>query len=546
MELPGTSSIRELTERAYALSTWKTKLARGVLPRLDEQEWPQEPFRATFLQALRNLEMPRFCRRHPQLLDSLLKNMLELVHEFEGKLQEQQEQHAQQSGEGSPSPQQTRGDSQPQDDNQDGEAGGQQSPDMDAEQMEEALQQAGQQGKQGEKKDIQISMEASEGGLNPEQQQQEGDAEAAEEAAAQLAKELVDKFEEQWKPALDGVEAAQQTFDNLEDLMNGPDGFDLSHSVWKKTGWQEVDELRKKLQNLREIRDLVRSLGRGGGKGPLRRAPEEVWASKRRPGVIRSPLQPEETRGLTRSGDLSRMLPFEAHLLAAGWPKQPNPDGSPKEGSRPARLLHMVRRAERGLMSYERTGWLEDEPARRTGRTEIRPAAEAGPIIVCLDTSGSMAGTRETVAKAVALECMRGAHRQQRACYLYAFSGPGDVNELELKVDASSLNELLDFLSGSFGGGTDVDRPLELSLQRLGEKDWELADILMVTDGEICPPRQPLLDQLARARADKGLEVHGLLVGRNDTSPVMESICSHLHVFKSWNEVGGSRNDYRW
>ena len=41
--------------------------------------------------------------------------------------------------------------------------------------------------------------------------------------------------------------------------------------------------------------------------------------------------------------------------------------------------------------------------------------------------SGSMRGGRETVAKALALECMRGAHRQQRKCYLYAFSGPGEV-----------------------------------------------------------------------------------------------------------------------
>ena len=74
--------------------------------------------------------------------------------------------------------------------------------------------------------------------------------------------------------------------------------------------------------------------------------------------------------------------------------------------------------------------------------------------------------------QAVALECMRQAHRQQRACYLYAFSGPRDVKELELKVDASSLAELLNFLKYSFDGGTDVDRPLELSLERLEQKDW--------------------------------------------------------------------------
>ena len=85
----------------------------------------------------------------------------------------------------------------------------------------------------------------------------------------------------------------------------------------------------------------------------------QIWSSGKPPGVVRSPLQPEETRGLTRSDDLSRMLPFEAHLMAAGWPKNDtDADGNEvvREGSRPARLLHMVRRAERNLMSYERTG----------------------------------------------------------------------------------------------------------------------------------------------------------------------------------------------
>ena len=43
------------------------------------------------------------------------------------------------------------------------------------------------------------------------------------------------------------------------------------------------------------------------------------------------------------------------------------PAGEQREGSRAARLLHMVRRAERGMLSYDRTGWLEDEPCRPTG-----------------------------------------------------------------------------------------------------------------------------------------------------------------------------------
>lgn len=63
------------------------------------------------------------------------------------------------------------------------------------------------------------------------------------------------------------------------------------------------------------------------------------------------------------------------------------------------------------------------------------------------------------------------------------------------------------------------------------------ADILMVTDGEIAPPNQKLLDNIAEAHDDLGLEVHGLIVS-SQVSDSMEKLCTHLHVFKSWTAVG--------
>ena len=44
--------------------------------------------------------------------------------------------------------------------------------------------------------------------------------------------------------------------------------------------------------------------------------------------------------------------------------------------------------------------------------------------------------------------------------------------EMELKVDSGSMAKLLKFLTGGFNGGTDVDKPLELSLKRLAEEEW--------------------------------------------------------------------------
>ena len=39
-----------------------------------------------------------------------------------------------------------------------------------------------------------------------------------------------------------------------------------------------------------------------------------------------------------------------------------------------------------------------------------------------------MRGARETVAKALALECMRAAKAQERGCYVFAFAGPQEVS----------------------------------------------------------------------------------------------------------------------
>ncbi|GIL90546.1 hypothetical protein Vretifemale_18190 [Volvox reticuliferus] len=502
VELPGTRGMMDLRTRADDLATWKLALQKGTLPRMDQVEWPQEPFRSKFADALRNLEMPRFTRRYPAVLDTLIKQMLSLAYEFEEKLAtaEKQQQQQQQQQRQQQMPQPNQGQEQDQQQQQQTEsqmasaAGGagseqpqpppnQQQPmqqEISEEELQKMMQQAIEQAQQnlpseqqqnGKRLQLQIKMQDMEGENrdskpSPEQQ-------ALESQLERIADDIVRQFEADMSQVMENLEAGEMAFDDLNALLDGDEGFDLTRGVWRRTGWRELSTLREVLEKVPELRELVRQLGRGGGRGPLRRAAEELEARGYPPGVIRSPLQPEEVRGLTRSGDLSRMLPSEMALLAHGWPRKAYKDNQgrlhghadPKTnsaaatssadrasgllghephipvdvsvssgefdleeyylpGSHAARALHRVRRAERMLLSYDRTGWLDDEPARVTSRMEIRPAAELGPIILCLDTSGSMRGARETVAKALALECLRGAHRQRRACYLYAFSGP--------------------------------------------------------------------------------------------------------------------------
>lgn len=56
----------------------------------------------------------------------------------------------------------------------------------------------------------------------------------------------------------------------------GGDGMiDIKAGVWQSRGWKELKPLSLKLQSLPQLRKLVRELGRGGGMGPLRRAPRQ-------------------------------------------------------------------------------------------------------------------------------------------------------------------------------------------------------------------------------------------------------------------------------
>lgn len=58
---------------------------------------------------------------------------------------------------------------------------------------------------------------------------------------------------------------------------------------------------------------------------------------------------------------------------------------------------------------------------------------------MCVDTSGSMRGARETVAKALALECMRAAKEQERDCYVFAFAGPAEVGLGRMRVNTNTI-----------------------------------------------------------------------------------------------------------
>nr|WP_230411728.1 VWA domain-containing protein [Denitromonas iodatirespirans] len=313
------------------------------------------------------------------------------------------------------------------------------------------------------------------------------------------------------------------------------DRWDALAGLLRSTSWQAVLKARDAMARLPELAATLRALGRARPALAPAMVPqgqaESLSTAELQPTEARSvrvPDLPGETRGIQRSARISRMLPAEAVLL-----------GHPR-----LRLVWHARRAERTLLTYEDDDRLTDIPLAHVTLPRPAPAPvpaphpEQGPMLVCVDTSGSMQGGAEAVAKAVVLEAARCAHAEGRDCRVFAFGGPDEVLELSLSPDVDGVLRLTHFLGQAFGGGTDICGPIERCLAAMATARWQQADLLLATDGAF-GATPALARQLAEAKQATGLRVQGVLVGDRETIGLLELADAVLWV-RDWRRFGAS------
>jgi uncharacterized protein with von Willebrand factor type A (vWA) domain len=306
--------------------------------------------------------------------------------------------------------------------------------------------------------------------------------------------------------------------------------------------WAEAQRISDALKQLPELAALIRRLGRAERAArPQALPPRTADVPQAPPQGLKAvhtelPGLPGALRGIRFSDRLDGMLGSEAALLR-------HPVG---------RKLWRARRAEARLLTYDSSAVLVDwrpdpqAPPRQALAPPQPEALERGPIIVCLDTSGSMRGAPETIAKAVVLQAVRTAHAEQRGCLLISFGGPDEIIERELAggrarqgMSATSghgLAGLLDLMGQGFDGGTDLQAPIERAIDRVHQSRWASADLLIVSDGEFGCTR-PMLDALDAARDQLGLRVQGVLVGDRETMGLME-VADDIFWVRDWRRHG--------
>lgn len=140
-----------------------------------------------------------------------------------------------------------------------------------------------------------------------------------------------------------------------------------------------------------------------------------------------------------------------------------------------------------------------------------------GPIVVCLDSSGSMnKESKDPWAKAVTIATLQLAIQQKRnfRCILFCTSITAIFDFEKGNLDVDKMIKLVTTIPD---GGTSFKEPLEKALESINESKFKKADVLFITDGcpfNLLPNEFKTNFNLVKER--KGFKVQSILIGETN------------------------------
>ena len=214
---------------------------------------------------------------------------------------------------------------------------------------------------------------------------------------------------------------------------------------------EDFSALANALQNNHKIKELAQKMGRAYISEEKKKQTKIPQASK------------SEVHGTHRSDDMMRILPSELLNLE----------------DEDLEMLFYARLLEKQLLTYELQG-----TTFVIGETTETEKQRTGPVVACLDTSGSMQGQPMLKAKALLLAIANILQKESRSLHVLLFGASGEIREFSMLGNNEAVG-LLKFLQQGFGGGTDFETPLQRALDIIAsQKDYQKADVLMISDGD--------------------------------------------------------------
>jgi uncharacterized protein with von Willebrand factor type A (vWA) domain len=304
------------------------------------------------------------------------------------------------------------------------------------------------------------------------QQELEADAERIEDATRRISRKALAAAE----AAIDEANAAINTFGG----GYGP-GAGLGDSQMTT---REKIALAQRVGQSQRLKQIAAVCGR------FTRIALSVQYSK-----VQHP--PDEITSITTGRELGRILPSEIALLT---------DPALED-------LFFLKYAEGRLMQYDLIG------NERQGQ---------GPIIVALDSSGSMTGdmggiTKEVWSKAVTLALLAIARLQRRDMTVIHFSGAGELSTYHFPKGKSGHADVIACVDHFYGGGTVFEPWMVQALSLVDQAAYNKADVICVSDGLTSIEAQARAEW-QRRREERGMRAYCVLIGTDEGAGALASI----------------------
>ncbi|MGR5117093.1 ATPase RavA stimulator ViaA [Vibrio astriarenae] len=292
--------------------------------------------------------------------------------------------------------------------------------------------------------------------------------------------------------------------------------WDMASARLKRSDVTHLKSYAEFLKKHPKIQEIATQLGRMAGEvddPSLTKMPDEQLQ------VVEenSDEVADDIVGIHQSNDLNRMLPNETMFLA-------HPE---------LEVVFYKHLVDKRLMNYRVKGKsrtirkvVAQKPEHKSGEIE------KGPFILCVDASGSMKGFPEKSVKAMAYALMQIALAEGRDCFVMLYSTEQITYEL---TKQDGLQEVADFLSYTFFGGTDLEQALTNSMEMLQTECYRNADVLVLSDF-IAPTQSKELQKQVDELKSRQYRFHAVCVSKYGNPELTEMFDHCWHYSPSMFE----------
>lgn len=143
-------------------------------------------------------------------------------------------------------------------------------------------------------------------------------------------------------------------------------------------------------------------------------------------------------------------------------------------------------------------------------------------------------GKPEEAAKAICYGMIIRSSEEHRNCYLITFSV--DFKVLDLSDWTGNKRAIIDFLSGSFCGGTDLTHAMHETFRMLSTDAFSFADVLFISDFEVGEMPSETVASM-REMQSHDVRFHALEIGRGASRKTIDLFDVHWRYEHKSNRI---------